>query len=74
MKTFFLEIIPKEDLLKCSHKKFGEIRAKILRTPKNLPAPTPMVGGTLIRRRGYPAGSTQVTDRLHELGVISSVE
>jgi len=22
--------------------KFGEIRAKILRTPKNVPAPTPM--------------------------------
>jgi len=24
-------------------RKFGEIRAKILRTPKNLPAPTPMI-------------------------------
>jgi len=27
--------------------KFGEIRAKILRTPKNLPAPTPMPVDTL---------------------------
>ena len=60
MKTFFgsfLEVIPKEDVhdlcgRKYSHKempenfsgKFGEIRSKIFRNPKNLPAPTPTTG------------------------------
>jgi len=48
----FSEVIPKEGLLekifaqKVAQNfsgKFGEIREKILRTPKNLPAPTPMV-------------------------------
>ena len=60
MKTFFgsfLKVIPKEDVhdlcgRKYSHKempenfsgKFGEIRSKIFRNPKNLPAPTPTTG------------------------------
>ena len=50
-EILFLELIPKEGLLekmfaqkwsKNFSGKCGEIRAKILRTPKNLPAPAPM--------------------------------
>jgi len=52
-EDLFLEVIPKTVVMRnSSHKKwpknfsgkFGKIRAKILRTPKNLPAPTRMVG------------------------------
>ena len=54
MKTFFLlEVIPKwsswksvrvfaQNVAQNYFSKFGKIRAKILCTPKNLPAPTPM--------------------------------
>jgi len=34
--------------------KFGEIRAKMVRIPKNLLAPTPMIRGTLRRERLQP--------------------
>jgi len=55
MKTFFSFAIPKMVIMKnYSHKKrlkkyfsgkFGKIQAKIFRTPKNLPAPTPIPAG-----------------------------
>ena len=54
-KTVFLEVIRTVFMKRNSHKKwpkifsgkFGKIRAKILRTPKNLPASTPMNGSVM---------------------------
>jgi len=64
MKTFF-EGHPKQDLhekdvRKNFSGKFGAIRAKILRTPKNVPAPTPMVPRDVVRqtRKGTHAHQT----------------
>jgi len=69
MKTF-LQVTPKKVLMifvgenlqaKVAQKlfrKFGEIRAKILRIPKTLPAPKPMMKRPL-RPRCFPFESTE---------------
>ena len=63
-----MEVTPKTGLhVLCGQKahmnfsdKFGEIRAKILRTPKNLPDPTPMFG-TVCRNAEAPRKFVQST-------------
>jgi len=46
MQSFFVEVI----VFAVFSGKFGEIWAKILRIPKNFPAPTPMVQNTQITK------------------------
>jgi len=58
-----LEVIPKKVFMrrylhekwpKIFSGKFGEIQAKILRTPKNFPAPTPTDTGTIVSEKLQP--------------------
>jgi len=46
--TVFMKIYLHEKWPKNVSGKFGEIRAKFLRTPENLPAPTPMTRDIMV--------------------------
>ena len=71
-KTFFSEVNP--NMMKSAHKEWGEIRAKIFRTPKNLPAPTPMAGsvGLLCTKNTSESSAQSVESKaLHALSGVA---